>query len=55
MTNATILGIFRTHVQKQYQKGLEMKDTHILNILEHLLFSKPAKDLLKISSKRHPV
>ena len=38
MTNATILSIFRTHVQKEYRKVLEMKGTYILNILTLLLF-----------------
>ena len=39
MTNVTILSIFRTHVQKEYRKFLEMKDTYILDILEVLLFA----------------
>ena len=38
MTNVTILSIFRTHVQKEYRKVLEMKGTYILNILDLLLF-----------------
>ena len=38
MTNVTILGVFRTHWQKEYGKVLEMKSTHILNILVLLLF-----------------
>ena len=38
MTNVTILSIFRTHAQKEYRKVLEIKGTHILNILAHLLF-----------------
>ena len=38
MTNITILSILRTHVQKEYRKVLEMKDTYILNILALLLF-----------------
>ena len=38
MTNVTILGVFRTHVQKEYGKVWEMKSTHILNILALLLF-----------------
>ena len=33
MTNVTILGAFRTYVQKEYGKVLEMKSTYILNIL----------------------
>ena len=39
MTNVTILGVFRTHAQKEYGKVLEMKSTYILNILA-LLFLK---------------
>ena len=38
MTNVTILGVFRTHAQKEYGKVLEMKSTPILNILALLLF-----------------
>ena len=34
MTNVTILGVFRTHAQKEYVKVLEMKS----NILALLLF-----------------
>ena len=37
MTNVTILGVFRTHVQKEYGKVLE-KNTYILNILALLFF-----------------
>ena len=33
MTNTTILGVFRTHAQKEYGKVWEMKSTPILNIL----------------------
>ena len=33
MTNVTILGVFRTHAQKEYGKVLEMKSTYIINIL----------------------
>ena len=33
MTNNTILGIFRTHAQKEYGNVLDMKSTPILNIL----------------------
>ena len=33
MTNVTILGVFRTHAQKEYGKILEMESTYILNIL----------------------
>ena len=38
MTNVTLLGVFRTHVQKEYGKFLEMKSIPILNILALLLF-----------------
>ena len=40
MTNVTILGVFRTHAQKEYGKGFEMKSrvTYILNILALLVF-----------------
>ena len=38
MTNDTILGVFRTHAQKEYGNVLEMKNTPILNILALLLF-----------------
>ena len=38
MTNATISGVFRTHVQKEYSKVKEMKSTPTLNILALLLF-----------------
>ena len=38
MTNVTIYVVFRTHAQKEYGKVLEMKSTHILNILAFLLF-----------------
>ena len=55
MTNVTILGVFRTHVQKEYGKVLEIKSTYILNILALLFFFKFAMRLLKIWSKRHPV
>ena len=37
MTNDTILGVFRTHAQKEYGNVLEMKSTPILNILALLL------------------
>ena len=33
MTNVTILGVFRTHAQKEYGKGWEIKSTPILSIL----------------------
>ena len=33
MTNVTILGVFCTHAQKEYDKVLEMNSTFILNIL----------------------
>ena len=55
MINVTILGIFRTHVQKEYGKVWELKSISILNILAHSLFLKLAMHLLKIWSKRHPV
>ena len=38
MTNVTILGVFRTHAQKEYGKVCEMMSTPILNILALLLF-----------------
>ena len=38
MTNVTILGVLRTHAQKEYGKVLEMKSTYILNILALLFF-----------------
>ena len=38
MTNVTILGVFRTHAQKEYGKVLEMKSTYILTILALLFF-----------------
>ena len=38
MTIVIILCIFRTHVQKEYRKVLEMKDTYILNILALFTF-----------------
>ena len=38
MTNVTLLGVFRTHAQKEYGKFLEMKSIPILNILAFLLF-----------------
>ena len=55
MTNVTILGVFRTHVQKEYGKVWEMKSIPIFNILALLIFLKLAMDLLKVWSKRHPV
>ena len=33
MTNVTVLGVFRTHAQKEYGKVWEMKSIHILRIL----------------------
>ena len=51
MTNVKILGVFRTHAQKEYGKVSEMKSTPILSILSLLLFLK----LAKVWSKRHPV
>ena len=38
MTNVTIIGVFRTHAQKEYGKVWEIKSTSILNILALLLF-----------------
>ena len=38
MTNVTILGVFRTHVQKEYDKVWDMKSTPILKIVTLLLF-----------------
>ena len=38
MTNVTLLGVFRTHAQKEYGNVLEMKSTYILNILALLFF-----------------
>ena len=38
MTNVTILGVFRTHAQKEYGMVLEMKGTYILNIFTILFF-----------------
>ena len=38
MTNVTILGVFRTHVQKEYGKVWEMKSIPIHYILTLLLF-----------------
>ena len=55
ITNVTILGVFRTHAQKEYGKVLKMKSTYILNILALLFFLKLAMHLLKVWSKRHPV
>ena len=40
MTNVTLLGVFRTHAQKEYGNVLEMKSTYILNILALLFFFK---------------
>ena len=45
MTNVTILGIFRTHAQKEYGKILEMKSTYILNILALFFFFKIRNEL----------
>ena len=42
MTNVTILGVFRTHAQKEYGKVWVMKSIPILNILALLLFSAAA-------------
>ena len=38
MTNVTLLGVFRTHAQKEYGKFREMKSIPFLNILALLLF-----------------
>ena len=38
MTNDTILGVFRTHAQKEHGNVLEMKSTPILNIVALLFF-----------------
>ena len=38
MKNVTLLGVFRMDMQKEYGKVLEMKSTHIFNILALLLF-----------------
>ena len=38
MTNVTILGVFRTHAQKEYGKVWEMKSIPIHYILTLLLF-----------------
>ena len=54
MTNVTILGVFRTHAQKENGNVWEMKSIFVLNILA-LLFLKLAMHLLKVWSKRHPV
>ena len=53
MTNVTLLGVFRTHAQKEYGNVLEMKSTYILNIFALLFFFKFAMHLLKIWSKLH--
>ena len=55
MSNDAILGVFRTHAQKEYGNALEMKSIPIRNILALLLFLKLAIDLLKVWPKRHPV
>ena len=36
--NVTILGVIRTHAQKEYRKIWEMKSTPFLNFLALLLF-----------------
>ena len=38
MTNVTILGVFRTHAQKEYGKVLEIKSIYIFNILAIFFF-----------------
>ena len=38
MINVIILGVFRTHAQKEYGKVWEMKSIPFLNILAILLF-----------------
>ena len=40
MTNVTILGVFRTHAQKEYGKVWKMNSIPILNIIALLLFFK---------------
>ena len=52
MSNFTILGVFRTHAQKEYGQAWEMKSTPNLNILALLLFLKLSIRLLKVWSKR---
>ena len=39
MTNVKILGVFRTHAQKEYGKVWELKSIPILNISALLLFN----------------
>ena len=50
MTNVTILGVFRTHAQKEYGKVFKMKSTYILNILVLIFFLKLAMHLFKAPS-----
>ena len=38
MANVTLVGVFRTHAQKEYSKVYEMKSTPILNFLAFLFF-----------------
>ena len=52
MTNVKILGVFRTHAQKEFGTVWEMKSIPIFNILALLLFLKSAMHLLKVWSKR---
>ena len=49
MTNDTILGVFRTHAQKEYGKVLEMKSTPFLNI-SALYFFKTSNAYTKNSA-----
>ena len=51
MTNDTILGVFRTHAQKEYGNVLEMKSTPIINILALFLKTKLVMHLLKVWPK----
>ena len=48
MTNVAILGIFRTHAQKEYGTVLEMKSTPILKRFSIFTFLKLLMHLLKV-------
>ena len=54
MTNATILGLFRTHVQTEYSKVLEREEHSYPKHFSILLFLKLATHLLKIWHKTAP-
>ena len=54
MTNVTLIGVFRTHAQKEYGKVWKMKSIPILNILALLLF-KTSNVFTKVLSEWHPV